>query len=271
MSLTNDQITAKNFKEFYEAIRPYLNGGVKANAAGPTMVKLYDGASSASIRRNKILSTDDMIELSESIEHFDFIYIEYCSFKSSDANNPECTKASSITSVEHIKTISGYGGNCIENSTTFFSGNTPYSHRQSFGFYDATHMAKCWEDYSGWSHNTDHIIVYGITAEPRTTYSTTEKIVGTWIDGKPIYQKTWDLGSQVAITTSWATLSQISPSSVNMNKTISVEATKGGDSSSSDNPAVQIWGGVENDSFIAKAPTDVSVRYVTVRYTKTTD
>ena len=26
MSLTNDQITAKNFKEFYEAIRPYLNG-----------------------------------------------------------------------------------------------------------------------------------------------------------------------------------------------------------------------------------------------------
>ena len=28
MSLTNDQITAKNFQEFYAQIRPYLNGQV---------------------------------------------------------------------------------------------------------------------------------------------------------------------------------------------------------------------------------------------------
>jgi hypothetical protein len=33
-----------------------------------------------------------------------------------------------------------------------------------------------------------------------TDYSTTEKIVGTWIDGKPIYQKTVDLGSQQTLT-----------------------------------------------------------------------
>ena len=30
MALTNDQITAKNFKEFYEAILPYLNKGYSA-------------------------------------------------------------------------------------------------------------------------------------------------------------------------------------------------------------------------------------------------
>lgn len=27
MALTSDQITAQNFKDFYDAIRPYLNGG----------------------------------------------------------------------------------------------------------------------------------------------------------------------------------------------------------------------------------------------------
>ena len=31
-------------------------------------------------------------------------------------------------------------------------------------------------------------------------YSTTEQIIGTWIDGKPIYEKTWDLGSTGYIT-----------------------------------------------------------------------
>lgn len=33
-----------------------------------------------------------------------------------------------------------------------------------------------------------------------TDYSTTEKIVGTWIDGRPIWQKTVDFGSQQTLT-----------------------------------------------------------------------
>lgn len=32
-----------------------------------------------------------------------------------------------------------------------------------------------------------------------TDYSTTEKIVGTWIDGKPLYQKVFDLGADTTI------------------------------------------------------------------------
>lgn len=33
-------------------------------------------------------------------------------------------------------------------------------------------------------------------------YSTSEKIVGTWIDGNTIYERTWDLGSSIPYTTS---------------------------------------------------------------------
>ena len=41
----------------------------------------------------------------------------------------------------------------------------------------------------------------------RQTYSTEEQIVGTWIDGKPIYQKTFDMGNMTnAGTTTYAKL-----------------------------------------------------------------
>lgn len=40
-----------------------------------------------------------------------------------------------------------------------------------------------------------------------TDYSTTEKIVGTWVDGKPLYQKTYTLTSEIALTpNTWVTL-----------------------------------------------------------------
>lgn len=40
------------------------------------------------------------------------------------------------------------------------------------------------------------------------TYSLTEQIVGTWIDGRTIYEITYDLGSDISISnTGWTTLS----------------------------------------------------------------
>lgn len=39
------------------------------------------------------------------------------------------------------------------------------------------------------------------------TYSTTEQIVGTWLNGQTIYEKTFDLGSDVSVSyTGWTTL-----------------------------------------------------------------
>lgn len=73
--------------------------------------------------------------------------------------------------------------------------------------YDAsTHevIIQCGTDrssYTGYvllkyTKNTDSAVSIGND----TDYSTDEKIVGTWIDGKPLYQKTVDLGSQQTLT-----------------------------------------------------------------------
>lgn len=40
-------------------------------------------------------------------------------------------------------------------------------------------------------------------------YSTSEKIVGTWIDGSTVYERTWDLGSDAVIGTNWTGISSI--------------------------------------------------------------
>ena len=41
-------------------------------------------------------------------------------------------------------------------------------------------------------------------------YSTEEKIVGTWIDGKPIYQKSYFIPNTVVLNTNWASIIKIS-------------------------------------------------------------
>ena len=40
----------------------------------------------------------------------------------------------------------------------------------------------------------NHIMPY-LNGQPALNYSTDEQVVGTWIDGKPIYQKTIDFGA----------------------------------------------------------------------------
>ena len=42
-----------------------------------------------------------------------------------------------------------------------------------------------------------------------TIYSTDEKVIGTWVDGKPIYEKTWT-GLDVTATTAWLQLTDVS-------------------------------------------------------------
>ena len=41
-------------------------------------------------------------------------------------------------------------------------------------------------------------------------YSTDERIIGSWINGKPIYQKTYFISNTVTLTTSWIQIIQIS-------------------------------------------------------------
>lgn len=166
-----------------------LIGNVKGkDGGGYEEVTLYDGDCSACINSDIITASSPMIQLSDSIEKYKSIRIEFISF---DGKNASGLISTSITySVNHIK--NNYTFSCIK---AYSSSNPNFYSAQGYGFYDDTHLVLCWENYSGWTHNTSHITVTGIRdrvsdAEKNfNKYSTTEEVIGTWYDGKPIYRK----------------------------------------------------------------------------------
>ena len=178
-----------------------LLGNVKGkDGGGYEEVILYDGDCSACINWNVISADSPMMKLSDSIENYKTIRIEFTSYMGVGTKEEGVVTTSTTYSVNYIKQYYTYSA--LEGLTGF--GNEYYS-RQAFGFYDSKHLALTWESYLGWTHNTSHIIVTGIRdkvsdAEKNfNKYSTTEEVVGTWIDGKPIYRKTFN---NISVTSS---------------------------------------------------------------------
>ena len=166
-----------------------LLGNVKGkDGGGYDEVILYDGNCSDCINSDIITASSPMIQLSDSIEKYKSIRIEFISFDGK--NNYGVISTSTTYSVNHIK--NNYTFSCIK---AYSSSNPNFYSAQGYGFYDDTHLTLCWENYAGWEHNTSHIIVTGIRdkvsdAEKNfNKYSTTEEVVGTWYDGKNIYRK----------------------------------------------------------------------------------
>ena len=166
-----------------------LLGNVKGkDGGGYDEVILYDGNCSDCINSDIITASSPMIQLSDSIEKYKSIRIEFISFDGK--NNYGVISTSTTYSVNHIK--NNYTFSCIK---AYSSSNPNFYSAQGYGFYDDTHLTLCWENYAGWEHNTSHIIVTGIRdkvsdAEKNfNKYSTTEEVVGTWIDKKTIYRK----------------------------------------------------------------------------------
>ena len=178
-----------------------LIGNVKGkDGGGYEEVTLYDGDCSACINSNTITGSHPMMELSDSIENYKTIRIEFTSYMGIGTEEEGVVTTSTTHSVNYIKSV--YTHSVIESATGF--GNEYFS-RQAFGFYDSKHLAFTWENYAGWIHNTSHITVTGIRdrvsdAEKNfNKYSTTEEVVGTWYDGKPIYRKTFN---NISVTSS---------------------------------------------------------------------
>ena len=172
-----------------------LLGNVKGkDGGGYEQVILYDGNCSACINSDIITASSPMIQLSDSIEKYKSIRIEFISFDGK--NNYGVISTSTTYSVNHIK--NNYTFSCIK---AYSSSNPNFYSAQGYGFYDDTHLTLCWENYAGWEHNTSHIIVTGIRdrvsdAEKNfNKYSTTEEVVGTWISGETIYRKVVSCGT----------------------------------------------------------------------------
>ena len=166
-----------------------LLGNVKGkDGGGYEEVVLYDGDCSACISANIIKSNSAMMELSDSIENYKSIRIEYITYDGRGAGAGLICNLPIVVSVDYIKTTYGY--NAITTGVT--SSN---SSNFSFGFYDDKHLAQTWATYGSLAHNMSHITVTGIRdrvsdAEKNfNKYSTTEEVIGTWISGKPLYRK----------------------------------------------------------------------------------
>ncbi len=96
-------------------------------------------------------------------------------------------------------------------------------------------------------------------------YSTSEKIVGTWIDGSTIYERTWDLGSATAFpNNTWTSI--VNNIGIPINKIIKCEGVQ------ADPCAVSfdIWFDTSSNSLKARSLRDgnESIRYFTIQYTK---
>ena len=172
-----------------------LLGNVKGkDGGGYEEVILYDGNCSACINWNVISADSPMMELSDSIENYKSIKIEFISHDTRNSSGGLVVTAATY-SVNFIKSYYTYS--CLGCSTGY--GNNYSS--QVFGFYDSKHLALTWENYSGWAHNVSHITVTGIRdkvsdAEKNfNKYSTTEEVIGTWISGETIYRKVISCGT----------------------------------------------------------------------------
>lgn len=103
-------------------------------------------------------------------------------------------------------------------------------------------------------------------------YSTNEKVIGTWIDGKPIYECSWEFSPMLSVPPASWTNTSITVASKNFKKIVGCEAVSGdGD----------IWGcisaGCTNGAttyiqlMSSRQQYNVSIEKLTLRYTKSTD
>lgn len=113
--------------------------------------------------------------------------------------------------------------------------------------------------------------VYGLTQGTNgifapVIYSDSERVIGVWRDNKPLYQRTFDLGSDKSIShTSWYN-SIVSVANIE-NITICWGMYSGG----TYYPLMAYHTGDDVNVLACRANAGASVRYLTLRYTKSTD
>lgn len=138
-------------------------------------VTLFEGEYNTVNNSSTVLP--NTLQISDSIEHYDCLEFTINGFKTTNENNY-------MTSIVDIKDIT-------YNEASFRITASYYDHYSSFlcTFTDSTHFAICHNDKNIW---TDGKItkITGIKYIQPDSYSTEEKLIGTWIDGKPLYQIT---------------------------------------------------------------------------------
>ena len=111
-------------------------------------------------------------------------------------------------------------------------------------------------------------ITYGGGGTSLDNYSTKEQVVGTWIDGKPIYRKTFQLETELAVNPVNSACSEIPIDITNVDRIINVMAYQNRDKFAVSNcmavkmsdKRIGIW-----------AINTMGAQFIVIECTKTTD
>lgn len=233
--MTDNDITVKNFKAFYDAIYPYLSGNVKI--AGPVgMIISYMGTTAPSgylacdgswydIGLYPKLANWMMSEF-DSYSYFALSgeTVQSGKFKVPDlrgeflrgtGTNAHANQGSGANVGTHqdgteIPTVDKDTNNKWINVKAyalkgdfFIKGSQTAVHSGAGATFTTTET----DSYSYTSRPTNTSVLYCIKYEEYegdgrgVQYSTEEQVIGTWIDGKPLYQKTVNCGALPNATT----------------------------------------------------------------------
>lgn len=182
MSLTEEQTTAKNFQEFYSKIRPYLNGSFPT----PIVNKFSKG---------DLYSTEEKIigQWIDGKPIWQKTYDIGSAITVSNSGVNISSYISNLSSIARFVNAKGYNDsyNGAVNINVYIDSGNVYA--VANGNYP---MSKFTIQYT---KTTDSPISIG----DGNDYSTDEQVVGTWIDGKPLYQITVSVPSTSTI---WGTV-----------------------------------------------------------------
>jgi len=256
MALTNDQITAQNFKEFYGQIRPYLNG---AAHSGFTPVGVVISVMGKTAPLNYLVCDGTVYNIADYPELAAYFARQFdvCNFFGGDGvttfavpdlrgeflrgsgTNSHANQGNGGAVGEH-QDGSAFPFMRVDKDNNFISvacgdidsypTNFDKAYSSKTGRFILDKGLNTSLDSSLYSiRPTNTSILYCIATknifmDAGCNYSIDELVVGTWIDGKPVYQKTFTTTATYTFTNSWQDTS-VTPEVGTLNIDLIIEAT----------------------------------------------
>ena len=233
-------------------------GGGGSGGAGYKEVSLWSGS---------VTATGD-IALSDSISLFDYVIVRWSTHKTNTAYyNRELLIL--VSDIDFNMPASLFA----QFADAWYYDGTHWAN-MSCGFKDATTFTLAEKSAGNMSGVTILEIVgvkiEGSVIELADCFSTEERQIGCYLNGKPLYQKSFDLGSDVTIIgNGWTQIASIVMSAYSIEKIV-----KGlTQSSTKEYIGALNYSGNTNDTLYLFNPRNAAftIRYITLQYTKTTD
>ena len=273
MALTNDQITAQNFKDFYSEIRPYLNGN------SPLAVNTFN--------KSDLYDTTEKI-VGRWIDGRP-LYQKTCVTTVPTTTVDGTYVQVALDNDTTHKLVSGYGffvqtNNAIRAipnlNLAVLSGVNAGLVTQVKVIQDENSTINLGNNFAGWSGYQAYVTIQYLkvndiqmSISDGNEYSTDEQLVGHWIDGKPLYQKTIVQNLTLPINSAQVNFGDISDLHIDYGTVVELAFNEDGYWVNQSD--VAIWLRKPNNNFGGRSTlTNVArtgTAYITIRYTKTTD